>query len=208
MTSAAAVALAWPSGPALDAGGAAGYGLAMLVFGYGSLVHRGTHSHAPAARAELPGWRREWVHTALRPLAFLTALPDPAVTLDGLVLPVAAPDAAGLAARESAYGRAVALVRPAQAAEVTVFTIPPGRHPPADRAHPILLSYLHVVVAGYLAEFGADGVARFFATTRGWDAPIEDDRAAPRYPRAMPLTAEIAGITRAHLAARSVRIGP
>ena len=35
---------------------------------------------------------------------------------------------------------------------------------------PILLSYLDVVVQGYLAEFGEAGVARFFASTDGWGA--------------------------------------
>ena len=34
-----------------------------------------------------------------------------------------------------------------------------------------------------------DGVARFFETTDGWDAPIRDDRLAPMYPRHQQLTA-------------------
>lgn len=37
-------------------------------------------------------------------------------------------------------------------------------------------------------EFGEAGVARFFATTDGWDAPILDDRAKPQYPRAQQLS--------------------
>ncbi|MEY8843070.1 gamma-glutamylcyclotransferase, partial [Cribrihabitans sp. XS_ASV171] len=48
---------------------------------------------------------------------------------------------------------------------------------------PILLSYLDVVVQGYLRVFGVDGADRFFATTDGWESPILDDRAEPRYPR-------------------------
>ena len=153
----------------------------MQVFGYGSLVNRATHAHGPARRLAIQGWRRAWVQTALRPAAYLTALPDPRGRLDGLALPIAAADRAGLAAREAAYD-AVAHD------DLTIFTIPPGRHPPAATLHPILLSYLDVVVQGYLAEFGADGVARFFATTTGWDAPVLNDRAAPRYPRHQPLT--------------------
>ncbi|WP_323785658.1 hypothetical protein [Thalassovita sp.] len=50
-------------------------------------------------------------------------------------------------------------------------------------AHPILLSYLDVVVQGYHQEFGEQGVTRFFQTTDGWDAPILDDRKQPHYPR-------------------------
>jgi hypothetical protein len=56
-----------------------------------------------------------------------------------------------------------------------------------------------VVVQGYLREFGEEGVTRFFTTTHGWDAPILDDRAAPRYPRHQPVTATERAITDAHL---------
>ena len=37
---------------------------------------------------------------------------------------------------------------------------------------------------------GAAGVADFFATTDGWEAPILNDRAAPQYPRHQRLTGE------------------
>jgi hypothetical protein len=50
-------------------------------------------------------------------------------------------------------------------------------------AHPVLLSYLDVVVQGYLQEFDEAGVAHFFDTTDGWDAPLLDDRTHPHYPR-------------------------
>jgi hypothetical protein len=50
------------------------------------------------------------------------------------------------------------------------------------------LSYIDVVVQGYLREFGEEGVARFFATTDGWDAPVADDRADPIYLRHQTLT--------------------
>ena len=45
------------------------------------------------------------------------------------------------------------------------------------------MSYLDVVVQGYLRTFGPDGALRFFETTDGWGSPILNDRAAPRYPR-------------------------
>jgi len=50
-----------------------------------------------------------------------------------------------------------------------------------------LLSYLDVVVQGYEQVFGEAGVAAFFASTDGWDAPILNDRDAPQYPRHQPL---------------------
>jgi hypothetical protein len=55
--------------------------------------------------------------------------------------------------------------------------------PMAADGGPILLSYLDVVLQGYLVEFGHAGVRRFMDTTDGWETPVLDDRAAPRYPR-------------------------
>ena len=61
-------------------------------------------------------------------------------------------------------------------------------HIAPEGSHPILLSYLDTVVQGFLREFGEAGAARFFETTRGWGAGIQDDRDAPLYPRAQPTT--------------------
>ncbi|MCK0169107.1 gamma-glutamylcyclotransferase [Jannaschia sp. S6380] len=152
-------------------------------FGYGSLVNRRTHAYPGAERITVTGWRRAWRHTPLRPVAFLTAVPDAGARIDGLTAEVPGGDWAALDLREAAYIRA-ALPDGAQ-----VYHIPDGHHGPATDAHPILLSYLDVVVQGYLAEFGTDGVARFFETTDGWNAPIRDDRDDPAYPRAQTLTA-------------------
>ena len=61
------------------------------------------------------------------------------------------------------------------------------------KEHRIWLSYLDVVLQGYLHVFGSEGPAHFMATTDGWDIGIEDDRGAPQYPRAQSLsTTEIA----------------
>ncbi len=54
----------------------------------------------------------------------------------------------------------------------------------------MLLSYLDVVVQGYLDVFGRAGVDRFFASTDGWHAPIRNDRHAPIYPRAQQTSAQ------------------
>lgn len=152
-------------------------------FGYGSLVNVATHDYPGARRTRVRGWARAWRHTALRPVAFLTAVPDPASAIDGLAAQVPGRDWRALDRREAAYLRAALPEGPA------IYHIPDGLHGPATEAHPILLSYVDVVVQGYLYQFGAAGVDRFFATTRGWDAPIRDDRAAPLYPRAQRLAA-------------------
>lgn len=166
-------------------------------FGYGSLVNRRTHGYPDAARETVRGWRRVWRHSPLRPVAFLTARPDPSTEIEGLTAAVPGGDWAALDAREAAYAR-VPLPGGAQ-----IYHIPDGLHGPATEAHPILRTYLDTVVAGYLAEFGEAGVARFFATTDGWDAPVRDDRAAPVYPRAQPADAAVTALVDRHLAARS-----
>jgi hypothetical protein len=86
--------------------------------------------------------------------------------------------------REFAYDR-VALDG---LSNTVIYEIPEGKHSAASHAHPILLSYLDVVVQGYLNEFGEAGALLFFATTHGWDAPILNDRNAPRYPRHQTLS--------------------
>lgn len=179
-------------------------------FGYGSLVNRASHAFAGAVPARLTGWRRAWRHTDLRPVAYLTVVPDPAAEIDGLIAPVPEADWPALDAREAAYLRQSAAHQVRHALphqpEIMLYTIPEGRHAAPSHAHPILLSYLDVVVQGYFREFGASGVARFFATTDGWDAPILDDRAAPRYPRHQSLTAPERAQTDRHLERLGVAI--
>ncbi|MBR9650638.1 gamma-glutamylcyclotransferase family protein [Thalassovita aquimarina] len=163
-----------------------------FFFGYGSLVNRKTHSYGEAHRACATGWRRVWRHTALRPVAFLTAIPDPGARIEGLIAGVPNGDWRALDAREHAYDRVD--LRDLDdhplpfAPKAAIYSIPEGKHGAPSMAHPILLSYLDVVVQGYYQEFGEDGVDRFFATTDGWDAPILDDRAAPQYPRHQALS--------------------
>lgn len=159
-------------------------------FGYGSLVNTATHNYPGVQEAYLQGWRRVWRYTTYRTAAFLTVRPDPDTTLEGLV--AAVPDAnwQALDAREYAYRRhsVTPLITASNPpSETAVYAIPDNAHIAPSVASPILLSYLDVVVQGYLRQFGEDGVARFFATTDGWSAPILNDRAAPRYPRAQTL---------------------
>ncbi len=172
-------------------------------FGYGSLVNRQTHIYAPAHRAEARGWRRLWRHAAGRDFAILTAVPSPGTDIEGLIAAVPGADWAALDLREAAYDRLAAgadVIHPlAQEAEIAIYSIPEHKHPLADTPRPILLSYLDVVVQGYLTEFGEAGVARFFDTTDGWHAPVLDDRAAPLYPRAQSLARDETALVDDHL---------
>ncbi|MEO1139601.1 MAG: gamma-glutamylcyclotransferase family protein [Pseudomonadota bacterium] len=164
-----------------------------FFFGYGSLVNRGTHTYANAQPARLQGWRRMWRKTDLREAAYLTVVPDEGCEIDGLVAGVPRDDWTSLDERERAYARVSARHQVETTlphdADLVVYAIKDGAHHPPDAQSPVLLSYIDVVVQGYLQVFGAEGVARFFATTGGWDAPVLNDRAAPVYPRHQVLSA-------------------
>lgn len=169
------------------------------VFGYGSLVNRRTHAYAPARPATLTGWRRAWRYTAHREGPFLTAVPGgEGDAIDGLIAAIPGGDWAALDLREAGYDRL-----PTPWPGVMVYAVP---DPVAATGRaPILLSYIDVVFQGFLDTYGPAGLARFVATTDGWDTPILDDRAAPRYPRAQALSlAETAAVdsTLAGLGAR------
>lgn len=164
-----------------------------FFFGYGSLVNTATHIYDRHHPARLEGWRRVWRHTPIRDMAFLTAEPCDGVWIDGLIAAVPGADWAALDDRETGYdrvpvGQGIRHSAP-DAGEIAVYHIPEGKHGPADAQRPILMSYLDVVVQGYLQVFGEDGGTHFFDTTAGWDGPILNDRAAPLYPRAQVLSA-------------------
>ena len=171
-------------------------------FGYGSLVNRATHGYPNARPARLAGWRRVWAHTTLRELAFLSVVPDPGAEIEGLVADVPDGDWTALDARERAYDRhpvGVRLAACGSASDAVVYAVTPAHAAPDGTAHPVLLSYVDTVVQGFLREFGAAGAERFFTSTHGWDMPILDDRAAPRYPRAQGLTDRERGLVDAAL---------
>ncbi|MFC2970262.1 gamma-glutamylcyclotransferase family protein [Acidimangrovimonas pyrenivorans] len=182
-----------------------------FFFGYGSLVNRATHDYPEAHPARVSGWRRAWRHTSLRPVAYLTAEPDPDTQIDGLVAAVPGADWAALDKREAAYDRHTLEPRRVRhpvgrAIDVQIYAVPEASSAAPSIRHPILLSYLDVVSQGFLKEFGEDGLADFFATTTGWDAPILNDRAAPRYPRHLKLSAEELDLVDHHLSALGAKI--
>ena len=170
-------------------------------FGYGSLVNRATHAYPNAARAQATGWARIWQATAIRQIAYLSVIAAPGVVIDGLIAEVPGGDWAALDQREHAYDRHdlrdVAHDHPT-AGRIMIYQVAPCHIAP-EGSHPILLSYLDTVVQGFVREFGEAGAARFFETTRGWDAGIYNDRAAPLYPRAQVTTARERAIVDAAL---------
>lgn len=172
-------------------------------FGYGSLVNLATHVYADARPARLQGWRRVWRHTRLREVAFLSVEPDPASVIDGVVACVPGADWLALDAREAAYDRhdvSAAVLHDGPTSPTAVYQVSPQHVIAPSGDHPILRSYLDVVVQGYLRVYGAQGVAHFFATTSGWDTPIHDDRSNPVYPRHQRLTQAETDLVDQHLA--------
>ena len=149
------------------------------VFGYGSLVNRKTQSFG-GERTTLDGWHRVWVATAARPAAFLSVERFDS-TIEGLSFPVPPQDLPDLDQREAQYDRV-----PHDTG--VVYSVPARNQ--VERPCAILRSYLDVVLQGYLREFGQQGVARFITTTSGWEHGLYDDRAAPIYPRAQPISAK------------------
>ena len=175
---------------------------APYFFGYGSLVNRQTHVYASAHPASITGWRRVWRHIADLDHAFLTATPVPQARIDGLVAEVPGADWASLDDRERFYERVAAqdVTHPvAGTPDIQIYHAAEDANAPSDRKTPILLSYLDVIVQGYRAEFGETGVARFFETTDGWDAPVLLDREAPKYPRHQVLSGAERNLTDAWL---------
>ncbi len=172
-------------------------------FGYGSLVNLATHDYHAPRPAVLHGWRRVWRRTTLRKAAYLSVERAPHGTLHGLVARVPGADWAALDQREAAYQRhdvSASVRHDGHNAPTAVYQVS-AAHVSEAKNHPILLSYLDVVVQGYLQVYGAQGVADFFATTDGWDAPILNDRHAPIYPRHQQLSRQETALVDAQLAA-------
>ncbi|MFK7874628.1 MAG: gamma-glutamylcyclotransferase family protein [Paracoccaceae bacterium] len=162
-----------------------------FFFGYGSLVNRATHAYPNAAPAKATGWQRGWVDTLAHPYAYLTAIRSPGKSIEGLIAEVPGGDWAALDEREDAYDRIAdtenVTHQHASAADIAIYAVPPTKTETQDPM-PILLSYLDVVIQGYIQEFGSAGAERFLATTTGWQRPILNDRTAPIYPRAQILS--------------------
>jgi len=163
-------------------------------FGYGSLVNLKTHSYPNPRRATVKGWRRIWRSVRDHEHALLSVRPEPDTTISGIIADVPGADWAALDAREVMYKRQE-LTETTAIYEIRTNVIWP------KVPHPILRSYLDVVVAGYLKNFGAEGVADFFATTDNW-GPVKDDRAAPLYPRHQQVKTEVTVLVDQHLAAQ------
>jgi len=160
-------------------------------FGFGSLVNTATHIYGNTRPARLEGWRRTWVQTPDRTLAFLSVRPAPGHVIEGLLAAVPNGDWAALDERETGYARVDVTPQVAHdmmpAPQISLYQVPEDTHD-RNAGQAILMSYLDVVLRGYTQVFGEGGAKAFMATTDGWETPILDDRATPRYPRHQEIT--------------------
>ena len=158
------------------------------VFGYGSLVNRGTlpptlHVERGIAR----GFRRAWRTRSpgVRGGACsLSIVPAADGEIEGLILTFDDAEWPMIRAREHNYNE----LRLADQPDVVIFRAKTGIDGFGDRHYPIFLSYVETTLQGFFTEFGDDGARRFMETTDGWHVPIIDARAGPRYPRAQQLS--------------------
>lgn len=180
----------------------------ICYFGFGSLVNRDTRpASEKAVKATLRGWERHWAHHALgfaddsRSCCSLTVqqVNGRESAIDGVLVTIDKADLPELDKRETGYDRinipsASFLIHDALSdvsADIAMYVSKPEHTAPADAGHPILQSYIDCVMAGFEQQFGVDGLDRLMRSTQGWYGPIENDRAHPRYPRAVTLASDV-----------------
>jgi cation transport protein ChaC len=169
----------------------------VAYFAYGSLVNRHTRSStAEAIPVRIAGWVRQWRHcvaTSRGKACALTAERQPGADIEGVLILDSMENMTKVDEREIGYKREeVRLEQAGNAAPLagieTYIYVSAGPHTQwGSSEYPIWRSYLDCVLAGYIDVWGRDGAARFIASTSGWQAPILDDRHAPKYPRAVVL---------------------
>ncbi|MCG6858137.1 MAG: gamma-glutamylcyclotransferase [Salaquimonas sp.] len=168
-------------------------------FGYGSLVNRQTLAtdYMASVPASLQGWRRHWQarEDGVEPadIALLTVHEHAESSILGMLVIDRVEHLASVDEREARYDRvriardALDFIGPEEKVheqlpdELYVYV---GRRRAREESPPMLLqSYLDAVMAGFLAEFGEEGLLHFFETTIGFDRAIVADRHQPIYKR-------------------------
>lgn len=172
--------------------------MARHYFGYGSLVNAGTRQPGEVAvNAVLTGWRRTWAHfydmPPRGPGRSLSIREDAGCQIAGAVVEIQQGTLARLDERERGYDRLeldgsfIELSNGEKLDSIYVYRSRSTEPADAWNSHPILRSYMDVVMQGYQDNFGAEGLADLMATTDNWVGAVRHDRAAPIYPRATPL---------------------
>jgi hypothetical protein len=179
-----------------------------FIFGYGSLMNSASRSATlgetvqaiPVRVSAAFGYSRAWnirSPSGFTALGLLKAGPgQKGSTINGVLYPVEGEDIAKYDEREKGYARveaprdeieAVSWERLPEAGKIWVYVPagPDGRVgeglPPPDAEHPLLESYIDVVVEGAL-EYGEDFAREMLETTEGWSDYWLNDRELARRP--------------------------
>lgn len=179
-------------------------------------MNRATRPQGERAQtARLYGWERIWGHRVLseqqpfdkpprsccslsvRKVAAANRMPRESMPyIDGVVVTIPVGELSGLDRREVGYDRLLLsrkhfdLPDDSRVLDVHVYASKISHRGIADEHYPILQSYMDCVMQGYTDKFGEEGLQHFVDSTVGWGGVIDDDRAKPRYPRAVNVSEE------------------
>ena len=166
------------------------------LFAYGSLVERATKGSGFIWPADLTGFSRAWRHcmdTEWGKVCALTIVARHNARVRGVLIPITEDELAALDVREIGYVRGAidrshlsGLSIPSSGTLMTYFSRKEHLHPGSEK-YPIWRSYVDYILAYYIEVFGIDSAKLFISETVGWEAPMLDDRHAPKYPRAKTL---------------------
>lgn len=164
-----------------------------FILGYGSLIN--SQSRAKTGETgqvwpvKLHGFERHWsVMTEEFGMSSVAVIQSPERACNGVLVEVPVDQLPLFDERENGYERAQITL--SQLSAYQEEDLPDGTYWVYHTASvvtphpecPIALSYVDVILSGCL-EYGDAFVQDFLAQTKGWNAPLLNDRQTPRYPR-------------------------
>jgi len=183
------------------------------VFAYGSLVGRRSRDFiAEATPATLEGWNRSWSHgirTKRGNVCALTVVSKPQSMLRGVVLQCDKATLRTLDKREDGYSRKEVnvVLDTGHRSRSWLYVGRRDRRVDGEDGYSIWMSYLLVVLAGYLELGGPRALQDFYGTTVGWNMPVEHDEREPKYTRAFRLKPGERAQIRRFLSSRGIKYG-
>ena len=179
--------------------------MAQYIFGYGSLIDASSRAATgdtgrmhPVRIAHL---QRAWHVVSPNGYTLVGVTPRRGASCNGVLSQVTPDVLPRFDRRERRYHRviipqqAVTSLTGESLSGATIWTYLTSRPGQASDAYPLVQSYIDVILTGCLA-LGADFAAEFIETTQGWESAWLNDRAQPRYARAMRGVSQAAEIDR------------
>lgn len=162
------------------------------IFGYGSLVNAESRKRTGdtmfVCSARVKGLKRAWnVHASK--MTALGVIEDTDAICNGVIVSVSDEGLVKFDEREKYYSRIelkrenIEIIEEGKISDGPVWVYVTSNPESSDALHPIVQSYVDVVLTGFLS-FGDIFAEEFMKTTSGWNH-IVDDRKGPIYPRAL-----------------------